>query len=60
VLPLGDFGSVSYSTFAANGASLARFNPVEIIMVKNSGSDNDLTSSIGSGGAFSNTWLRSN
>ena len=60
VLPLADFGTVSYSASSANGASLAGFNPVEIIMINNSGSDKDSTSSIGSGGAFSNTWLRSN
>ncbi len=59
VLPLADFSTVSYSTSSANGASLASFNPVEIIMIDNSGRDKDTTSSIGSTGAFSNTWLRS-
>jgi hypothetical protein len=59
VLPLANFGTVSYSTSSANHASLASFNPVEIIMVNNSGSEKDTTSSIGSGGAFTNTWLRS-
>ena len=60
VLPLADFGTVSYSTSSANGASLADFNPVQIIMVNRRGADKDTTSSISSGGAFSNTWLRSN
>lgn len=59
VLPLADFGTVNYSTSAANGSSLASQNPVEIIMVDKSGADKDTTSSISSGGAFSNTWLRS-
>ena len=60
VLPLADFGTVNYSTSSANGTSLANHNPVEIIMVDNAGNDKDTTSAIGSGGAFSNTWLRSN
>jgi len=60
VLPLADFGTVSYSTSAANGSSLGGQNPVEIIMVDNSGRDKDSTSSISGGGAFGNTWLRSN
>ncbi|MGO8961074.1 MAG: G1 family glutamic endopeptidase [Streptosporangiaceae bacterium] len=60
VLPLADFGTVSYSVSTANGTSLGSQNPTEIIMVDNSGADKDSTSSIGSGGAFSNTWLRSN
>jgi hypothetical protein len=60
VLPLADFGTVSYSVSAANGTSLGNQNPTEIIMVDNSGADKDSTSAISSGGAFSNTWLRSN
>jgi hypothetical protein len=59
VLPLADFGTVSYSTSSANGSSLGGQNPVEIIMIDNSGQDKDSTSSISSGGAFSNTWIRS-
>jgi len=60
VLPLADFGTVSYSVSAANGTSLGTQNPIQIIMVDNSGLDKDSTSSISSGGAFSNTWIRSN
>jgi hypothetical protein len=59
VLPLADFGTVSYSTSSANGTSLATLNPVEIIMIDNAGRHKDTTSSIASGGAFTNTWLRS-
>jgi hypothetical protein len=60
VLPLADFGTVSYSVSTANGTSLGTQNPTEIIMIDNSGADKDSTSAIGSGGAFSNTWIRSN
>jgi hypothetical protein len=60
VLPLADFGTVSYSTSSANGTSLGSQHPVEIIMVDSGGSDKDSTSSISGAGAFSNTWLRSN
>jgi len=60
VLPLADFGTVSYSTSAANGTSLGSQSPTEIVMINNSGADKDSTSSIGSGGAFSNTWISSN
>lgn len=59
VLPLANFGTVSYSTSSANGSSLGGQNPIQIIMVDSSGLDKDSTSSISSGGAFSNTWLRS-
>ena len=58
VLPLSDFGTISYSVSDANGASLGGQNPTEIIMIDNSGADKDSTSSIGSGGTFSNTWLQ--
>jgi hypothetical protein len=60
VLPLANFGTVSYSASAANGTSLASQNPTEIIMIDNSNRDKDSTSAIGSGGAFSNTWIRAN
>jgi Peptidase A4 family len=60
VLPLADFHTVSYSTSAANGSSLGGQSPIEIIMINGSGADKDSTSSISGGGAFSNTWIRSN
>jgi Peptidase A4 family len=60
VLPLADFGTISYSTSSANGSSLGGQSPIQITMVNNSGADKDSTSSISSGGAFSNTWIRSN
>jgi hypothetical protein len=60
VLPLADFGTINYSTSSANGSSLGTQSPVEIIMIDNSGNQKDSTSSISSGGGFSNTWIRSN
>jgi hypothetical protein len=59
VLPLANFGTINYSTSSANGTSLGTQNPTQIIMVNNSGAQKDSTSSISSGGAFSNTWIRS-
>jgi hypothetical protein len=59
VLPLADFGTVSYAISAANGTSLASHSPAEIIMADAGGSQEDSTSAISSAGAFSNTWLRS-
>jgi len=59
VLPLADFHTINYSTSSANGSSLGTQNPTEIIMVDSSGAQKDSTSSISSGGAFSNTWIRS-
>jgi Peptidase A4 family len=58
VLPLADFGTVNYGASTANGTSLGSQSPTEIIMIDNSGADKDSTSAIGSGGGFSNTWLR--
>jgi len=59
VLPLADFGTVSYSGSTANGVALGSESPTEITMIDNSGREKDSTSGI-SGGSFSNTWIRSN
>jgi len=59
VLPLADFGTVRYSASSDDGSSLGTQNPIQIIMVDNSGAQKDSTSAISSGGAFSNTWIRS-
>jgi len=59
VLPLANFGTVTYSVSRANGTSLGTQNPVQIVMVDNSGKQKDSTSAINSNGGFSNTWLRS-
>ena len=58
ILPLADFGKVSYTGSTVNGSTLSSFNPVEITMVSASGKQEDSTSSL-SGGSFSNTWLSS-
>jgi len=60
VLPLADFGTVTYSVSAANGTSLGTQNPTGIVMINNSGQDKDSTSAINGSGGFSNTWLRAN
>jgi hypothetical protein len=59
ILPLSDFGTVTYGSSTANGTSLGSQSPTEIIMVDNSGRDKDSTSAINSSGGFSNTWIRS-
>jgi Peptidase A4 family len=59
VLPLADFGTVTYSGATVNGTSLGSQSPTEIIMIDNNGEDKDSTSSISSSGGFSNTWIRS-
>jgi Peptidase A4 family len=59
ILPLSDFGTVTYGSSTANGTSLGSQSPTEIIMVDNSGLDKDSTSAINSSGGFSNTWIRS-
>jgi len=59
VLPLADFGTVTYSASSANGTSLGTQNPIQIIMVNNSGTPKDSTSAINNVGGFSNTWIRS-
>jgi hypothetical protein len=58
ILPLADFGKVSYTGSTANGSTLSSFSPTEITMVSASGKQEDSTSSL-SGGSFSNTWLSS-
>jgi len=59
VLPLADFGTVTFGSSDANGTSLGTQSPTEIVMVDNSGADKDSTSTINGSGGFSNTWLRS-
>ncbi|HTJ69896.1 MAG TPA: G1 family glutamic endopeptidase [Actinospica sp.] len=55
VLPLADFGKVSFSNSTVNGATLSSFNPVAIDMVSSSGAAEATTGSL-SGGNFSITW----
>jgi hypothetical protein len=53
-LPLTDFGTVTYSSSAANGTSLGTQNPQGIYIT-----GEDTTSAINSNGGFSNTWTNS-
>jgi len=58
VLPLANFGTVSFSNATANGASLATFNPDPITMASGS-TVKAQPSSISSSGSFSVTWKHS-
>ena len=55
VLPLDDFGKVSFSNSTVNGSSLSSFSPTGINMVSSSGKAEATISSL-SGGSFSITW----
>jgi len=55
VLPLADFGKVSFSGSTVNGATLSSSNPIAINMVSSSGAAEATTGSL-SGGGFSITW----
>ena len=58
ILPLADFGKVSFSGSTANGATLSTFNPVGIDMVSANRVAEDSVSAL-SGGSFTATWLSS-
>lgn len=53
-LPLTDFGTITYSSSAANGTSLGTQNPQGLYIT-----GEDTTSAINSNGGFSNTWTSS-
>ena len=55
-LPLADFGTISYSASAANGASFSAQDPTSITMVAGTGDELDSTSALDGSGGFSNTW----
>jgi hypothetical protein len=55
VLPLADFGKVSFTNSLVNGSSLSTFSPTGIDMVSSSGAAEATISSL-SGGSFSITW----
>jgi hypothetical protein len=55
VLPLADFGTVSFSGSTVDGSSLSNFNPEGINMVSDSGTPEATISSL-SGGSFSIAW----
>jgi len=60
ILPLANFGTVSFSNAAANGSANGNSSPVQIDMVDSSGRLKDQTSALSGGGSFSDTWLRAN
>jgi Peptidase A4 family len=61
ILPLTDFGTMSFTGSMANGSAIGNAGGVtEIIMVDNAGRDKDTISALGGGENFSATWLRSN
>ena len=61
ILPLADFGTMSFTGSTANGSAIGNAGGVtEITMIDNSGRDKDSISSLSGGENFSATWLRSN
>jgi Peptidase A4 family len=61
ILPLTDFGTMSFSGSTANGSAIGSAGGLtEIVMVDNAGRDKDSISALSGGEAFSATWLRSN
>jgi Peptidase A4 family len=61
ILPLTDFGTMSFSGTTANGSAIGNAGGLtEIIMIDSAGRDKDTISSLSSGENFSATWLRSN
>ncbi len=61
ILPLTDFGTMSFTGSTANGTAIGSAGGVtEIIMVDNEGRQEDSISSLSGGENFSATWLRSN
>jgi len=61
ILPLTDFGTMSFTGSTANGSAIGNASGLtEIIMVDNAGRDKDSISALSSGENFGATWLRSN
>jgi len=59
VLPLADFGTVTFNSVKVSGILLRSLKPTEIVMADNSGRAKDSTSAIAND-RFHNTWIRSN
>jgi hypothetical protein len=61
ILPLTDFGTMSFTSSDANGSALGHAGGVtQIVMVDNAGRDKDSISALSGGTSFSATWRRSN
>ena len=59
VLPLADFGTMSFTGITVNGSPIGTFSPTEIIMVNRAGRLKDLVSPLSAGEDFSVAWQRS-
>lgn len=59
VLPLADFGTVSFTSALANGKAISGYHPDEITMVTKSGTTRAQPTSLSGGGNFSDTWQHS-
>jgi Peptidase A4 family len=59
VLPLADFGTVTFSSVKVSGIPIKKLGPTEIVMVDSSGQARDSTSAIAND-KFHNTWIRRN
>jgi Peptidase A4 family len=60
VLPLTDFGTMSFGSSMANGSAIGDAGGVtEITMVDSAGRDKDTISALSGGESFSATWQRS-
>jgi hypothetical protein len=59
VLPLADFGTVTFNSVRVSGILLRTLKPTAIVMVDNSGAAKDSTSPIAND-RFHNTWIRRN
>jgi hypothetical protein len=57
ILPLTDFGTVSFTNADVDGSSIGTFAPIEINM-GNAAKPKDVTSSLSGGKAFTDTWER--
>jgi hypothetical protein len=61
ILPLTDFGTMSFTASTANGVTIGKAGGLtEIVMIDSAGRDKDSISSLSGGTNFSATWLRSN
>jgi hypothetical protein len=56
VLPLANFGTVTFTGSTVNGGSLGASNPTSITMVTSSGTTKASVSGISGGTSFSSTW----
>jgi hypothetical protein len=59
VLPLANFGTVSFTSCDANGSAIGTQSPIEITMVSDAGHQTDSISGLTSNANFTGTWLRS-